>query len=81
MFLDTGCPKKRRGVLMKLVELVLKILEVMPILDKWFQEIALSYARQQREKENVEFTQAMQVATKEKDVFALSTSLGNKLDD
>lgn len=65
---------------MTIINFLLKLLEALPILDKWFEEMALTYAKVQRDKGNEEFTKAMGIATKNKDVSLLSSSLGDELD-
>jgi len=64
---------------MQLLSAILAILEAIPILDKWFTELTLAYAAQQRSKGNADFQKAMDTAIKDKDTTDLQSSIGSKL--
>ena len=63
---------------MKILAVILAILEVIPIFDKWFSELSLQYIKSQKEKGNVQFQDAIKTAltgnTKD-----LQSSIGAKL--
>lgn len=65
---------------MQFLAVILAILEAIPTLDKWFAELSVAYAVQQREKNNVDFKKAMDLATAQKDTTALQNAIGSKLD-
>lgn len=62
-----------------MIKFILALLEALPILDKWFQQALIAYANQQREKNNVEFLDAMENAKSKKDISDLARSIGDKL--
>lgn len=64
-----------------MIKLILAIFEAVPIIDKWIQQLTLAYVNQQKEKNNAEFTKALEDATKTKDVSNLASSIGSKLDN
>jgi len=64
---------------MAFINLLLAVLEALPILDKWFQEASLAYAKQQTEKGNEDFAKALAVATTEKKTTDLQSSIGSNL--
>lgn len=72
---------KSIGAKMQFLKLLLAVFEALPILDKWFQQLVILYTNYQREKNNVEFINALDEAKKEKNVHALRSSIGSKLDN
>ncbi|CAB4169975.1 hypothetical protein UFOVP903_41 [uncultured Caudovirales phage] len=61
------------------IRLLFAALEALPILDKWFQQATIAYVKMQKEKNNVEYLEAMGVAKADKDVTGLAANLGGKL--
>jgi hypothetical protein len=61
--------------------MILAILKVIPILDKWFQEIQKEYIKRQILSENKEFLDALKTSVHAHDVTKLRDSIGRHLTD
>jgi hypothetical protein len=66
---------------LKLIEALLALLEAIPVLDRWFQQASIEYAKKQKEKNNVEYLAALAKAKGEKDVSDLAANIGKHLPD
>lgn len=66
---------------MEFLKATIALLEAIPVLDKWFQQLTLLYIAKQKEKENEKFLQALDKAQKEKNTEDLAASIGKHLDD
>jgi hypothetical protein len=79
--LATECPRMITGwAIMKILVVILAIANAIPIIDKWLAELAILYAKTQRDKNNVEFGKAMDDAITGKSTKHLQDVIGNKLD-
>ncbi len=66
---------------MTILQLILAILNAVPILDKWFQQIQLGYIKQKVENNDKAYLAAMDLAIGKSDVTALRNELGKFLRD
>lgn len=67
--------------MISILNVVLAILEAIPILDKWFKEMSLLYAQKKVEKGDEDFAKAMDQATTLKTTKDLQAIVGGKLHD
>ncbi len=66
---------------MTILQLILAILNAIPILDKWFQQVQLQYIKQKVENNDKAYLAAMDEARGIGDVTALRSELGKFLRD
>lgn len=66
---------------MTILKLILAILEAIPILNKWKQQLQDLYDKQQREKADVQLQKAIDNAKANGNTQDLQSILGSKLDE
>ncbi len=63
-----------------LISLIMAILNAIPILDKWFQDLQVAYVKKKVEDNDVEFLEALKKAHEQKSTKDLQHSIGKLLD-
>lgn len=63
-----------------MLKLLILILEAIPVLDKWFQELQKEYTKKKIEDGNHDYAEALSLAIKSHDTTKLKAAIGKHLD-
>lgn len=62
------------------IKVIIAIIEAVPLIEKFYQEAMIIYIERQKEKNNLQFLEALSKAKRTKNVKDISNSIGNTLD-
>lgn len=64
-----------------IMKVILSILEIIPILDKWADALVIEFAKQKKERGNERFSAALESAVANKSTVDLRRSMGSNIPD